>query len=168
MFNRNISKSFVKKIWTNILKIMFEFLKMIKKVKKLYFKINLFWVARIVIVDTELNASSRTSQTKVKLKNRLSQLFILRSFLSLSKNVVFTFITFKFSKNLKINFHLQTFRAMRQSAFIVKIFDFSFNDIRKFREFDRRQLFHRFKKNISFNKLSFSSKQLIIKSSFEN
>ena len=63
---------------------------------------------------------------------------------------------------------MRAFRAMRRSVFIIKIFDFSFNDMKKFRKSDRRQLFHRFEKNASFNKSSFSLKQLIIESSFEN
>ena len=42
LLNQNTSKLFVKKIWTNTLKIMSEFLKMIKKAKKLCFEINSF------------------------------------------------------------------------------------------------------------------------------
>ena len=57
---------------------------------------------------------------------------------------------------------------MRQFIFVVEIFDFSFDDMKKLRESDRRQLFHRFKRNVSFNKSSSSSEQLIIKNSFEN
>ena len=168
LFNQNTLKLFIKKIWTNTLKIMSEFLKIIKKAKKLYFKINSFWVAKIVIADIESNASSKTSQTKIKSKNHSSQLFISRSSLSLSKNVVFTFIAFKFLKDLKINSRLQTFRAMRRFVFVIKILNFSFNDMKELREFNRRQLFHRFEKNASLNRSSSSSKQLIIKSSFEN
>ena len=92
---------------------MSEFLKIIKKAKKLYFEVNSFWVAKIVIVDTESSASSKTNQTKIKSKSRSSQLFILRSFLSLSKSVVSAFIVFEFSKDLKTDFRLQIFRAMR-------------------------------------------------------
>ena len=64
------------------------------------------------------------SQTKIKLKNRSSQLFISKSSLSLSKNVVSAFIAFQILKDLKIDFRLQIFRAMRQSVFIAKILDF--------------------------------------------
>ena len=152
----------------NTLKIMSKFLKMIKKAKKLYFKINLFWVAKIVIVDIESSASSRTSQIRIKSKNRSSQSFILRSFLSLSKSVVFAFIAFKFSKDLKTDSRLQTFRAMRRFTSVAEILDSFFDDMKKLRESDRRQLFHRFERNASLNKSLFSSKQLIIKSSFEN
>ena len=136
---------------------MSEFLKMIKKVKKLCFEINLFWIAKIVIVDIKLNVSSRTSQTKVKLKSCSSQLFILRSFLSLSKNVVFTFIAFEFLKNLKIDFCLQIFRAMRRFASVVEIFDSFSDDMKKLRESDRRQLSHRFERNVSLDRSSSSS-----------
>ena len=147
---------------------MFKFLKMIKKAKKLYFEINLFWVAKIAIIDTKLSALSKTSQTKIKSKSRSSQSFILRSLLSLSKSVISIFIAFKFLKNLKTDFRLQIFRTMRQFVFIIKILDFSSDDIKKFRKFDRRQLFHRFEKDVLFGKLSSSSKQLIIEDSFEN
>ena len=157
LLNQNTSKSFVKKIRTNILKIMSEFLKMIKKAKKLCFEINSFWAAKIATADTELSASSRTSQTRIKSKNRSSQSFISRSFLSLSKNVVFAFIAFEFSKDLKTNSRLQTFRAMRRSAFIIEIFDSSSDDMKKLRESDRRQLFHHFEKDVSFDKSSSSS-----------
>ena len=168
MLNRNTSKSFVKKIRANILKTMFKFLKIIKKAKKLCFEINSFWIAKIVIVDTELNALSRTSQTRIKSKNRSSQSFISRSLLSLSKSVVFAFITFKFLKNLKTDSRLQTFRAMRRFIFIAEILNSFFNDMKKLRESDRRQLFYRFERNASLDELLSSSKQLIIKSSFEN
>ena len=57
---------------------------------------------------------------------------------------------------------------MRQSVSVIKNFDFSFNDMKELRESNRRQLFYRFEKNVSLNKSLFSSKQLIIKSSFEN
>ena len=168
LFKRNTSRLFVKKIQTNTLKIMFEFLKMIKKAKKLYFEINSFWVAKIATVDIKLNTSSKISQIKVKSKNRLSQLFISKSFLSLSKNVISSFIAFEFSKNLKTDFRLQIFRAMCRSVSVAEILDFSFNNIKKLQEFDRRQLFHRFEKDASFDRSSSSSKQLIIESSFEN
>ena len=56
---------------------------------------------------------------------------------------------------------------MRRSASIIKISNFFSDDMKKFRESDRRQLFHRFEKNASFDKLSFSSEQLIIENSFE-
>ena len=97
------------------------------------------------------------SQTRIQSKNRSSQLFISKLLLSLSKSIVFVFITFEFLKNLKTDFRLQIFRAMRRSAFIAEIFDFSFNDMKKLREFNRRQLFHRFEKNASLDKSSFSS-----------
>ena len=61
LLNRNISRSFVKKIRTNTLKTMFKFLKIIKKAKKLCFEINSFWVAKIAIINTESSASSKTS-----------------------------------------------------------------------------------------------------------
>ena len=47
LFNRNILKSFVKKIQTNILKIMFKFLKMIKKANlKINFRLQIFRAMR--------------------------------------------------------------------------------------------------------------------------
>ena len=95
------------------------------------------------------------------------QSFILRSFLSLSKSVVFAFIAFEFSKNLKTDSRLQIFRAMRRSVSVAEILDSFFNDIKELRESDRRQLFHRFERNALLNKSSFSSKQLIIENSFE-
>ena len=103
---------------------MSEFLKIIKKVKKLCFEVNSFWIAKIVTVDIKSNALSKTSQTRIKSKNRSSQLFISRLFLSLSKSVIFTFIAFKFSKDSKTNSCLQTFRTMRRFTFIVEISDF--------------------------------------------
>ena len=57
---------------------------------------------------------------------------------------------------------------MRRFVSVAEIFDFSSDDMRELRESDRRQLFHRFKKNASLDRSSFSLKQLIIKSSFEN
>ena len=57
---------------------------------------------------------------------------------------------------------------MRRSVFVIKILNFSSDDMKKLREFNRRQLFYCFERNASLNKSSFSSKQLIIKSSFEN
>ena len=42
LFNRNTSKSFIKKIKANILKIMFEFLNAIKQTEKWYFEIKSF------------------------------------------------------------------------------------------------------------------------------
>ena len=93
---------------------------------------------------------------------------MLKSFLLLSKNVVFAFIIFKFLKNLKTDSRLQIFRAMRQFIFIAEILDFFFNNMRELRESDRQQLSHCFERNALFNKLLFSSEQLIIKSSFEN
>ena len=57
---------------------------------------------------------------------------------------------------------------MRRFIFITEISDFSSDNMKELREFNRRQLFHHFEKDVSFNKSSFSSKQLIIKSSFEN
>ena len=168
MLNRNTSRLFVEKIWANILKIMFKFLKMIKKAKKLCFEVNLFWVAKIAIINIESNASSRTSQTRIKSKNRSSQSFISRSFLSLSKSVVFAFIAFEFLKNLKTNSRLQTFRVMRRSASVAEISDSSFNDMKKFWKSNRRQLSHRFERDASLNRSSSSSEQLIIESSFEN
>ena len=168
MLNRNTSRSFVKKIRTNTLKTMFKFLKMIKKAKKLCFEINLFWVAKIVIADIESSASSKTNQIKFKSKSRSSQSFISRSFLLLSKDVVFTFIAFEFSKDLKTDSRLQIFRAMRRFIFVAEILDSFFDEIKKLRESDRRQLFHCFERNVSFDRSSFSSEQLIIESSFEN
>ena len=96
------------------------------------------------------------------------QLFISRSLLSLSKNVVSAFIAFEFLKNLKTDSRLQIFRAMRRFIFVAEIFNSFFNDMKKLRESDRRQLFHHFERNASFNKSSFSSEQLIIENSFEN
>ena len=84
------------------------------------------------------------------------------------KSVVFAFIAFEFLKNLKTDFHLQIFRAMRRSVSVTEIFDSFFDNMKKFRESDRQQLFHRFKENASFDKSSSSSKQLIIENSFEN
>ena len=96
------------------------------------------------------------------------QSFISKSLLSLSKNVVFAFIIFEFLKDLKTDFRLQIFRAMRRFVSIAEIFDFSSDDMKKLRESDRRQLFHRFEKDVSLDKSSSSSKQLIIENSFEN
>ena len=158
LLNRNTSRSFVKKIRANTLKTMSEFLKMIKKAKKLCFEINSFWAAKIATADTESSASSRTSQTRIKSKNRSSQSFISRSLLSLSKSVVFIFIAFEFLKDLKTNSRLQIFRAMRRSVSVAEIFNFSFNDMKKLQESDRRQLFHRSKRNASLNKSSSLSK----------
>ena len=67
-----------------------------------------------------------------------------------------------------MNSRLQIFRAMRRFVFIAEISDSSFNDMKKFRKFNRRQLSHRFERNASFDKSLFSSKQLIIENSFEN
>ena len=97
---------------------------MIKKAKKLCFEINLFWIAKIIAADTESSASSRTNQIKIKSKSCSSQSFILRSLLSLSKSVVSAFIAFEFSKNLKTDSRLRTFRTMRRSVSVIEIFDF--------------------------------------------
>ena len=86
----------------------------------------------------------------------------------LSKNVVLTFITFKFSKNLKTDFRLQIFCVMRRSVSVAEILDSPFNDMKKFRESNRQQLFYRFEKDVSLDRSSFLSKQLFIKNSFEN
>ena len=147
---------------------MFEFLKTIKKAKKLNFEINLFWVAKIVIIDIKSSASSKTNQIKIESKSCLSQSFILKSLLSLSKNVVFTFIAFEFSKNLKTDFRLQIFCVMRWFVSVAEIFNSFSDDMKKLRESDRQQLFHRFKRNASLDKSLFSLKQLIIENSFEN
>ena len=96
------------------------------------------------------------------------QLFILKSFLSLSKSVVSAFIAFEFSKDLEINSRLQTFRVMRRSISVTEIFDSFSDDMKKLREFNRRQLSHRFEKDVLFNRSSSSLKHLIIKSFFEN
>ena len=57
---------------------------------------------------------------------------------------------------------------MRESVSIAEISDFSSDDIKKLRESSRRQLSHRFKRNVSLDRSSFSLKQLIIKSFLEN
>ena len=57
---------------------------------------------------------------------------------------------------------------MRRFVSVAEIFDSFFNDMKKLREFDCRQLFYRFERNVSLDKSSSSSKQLIIKISFEN
>ena len=97
----------------------------------------MFWVAKIAVVDIKLNASLKTSQIKVKSKNRSSQLFISRSFLLLSKDVIFAFIAFEFSKDLKTDSRLQIFRAMPWFISIIKIFDFFSDDLKELQEFDR-------------------------------
>ena len=168
LFNRNTSKSFIKKIRANTLKTMSKFLKIIKKVKKLCFEINSFWAAKIVTVDTESNVSSKINQTKVKSKSYFSQSFISRLLLSLLKSVVFAFIVFEFSKDSKTNFRLQIFRAMRRSVSVVNVSNSFSDNMKKLRESDRQQLFYRFEKNASLDKSSSSSKQLIIENSFEN
>ena len=96
------------------------------------------------------------------------QSFISRSLLLLSKNVVSAFIAFEFLKDLKTNSRLRAFRAMRRFIFITEILDSSSDEMKKLRESDRRQLFHRVERNASFDRSSFSSKQLIIENSLEN
>ena len=68
---------------------------------------------------------------------------------------------------MQVDFRLQAFRAMRRSAFVITIQDFSFRDLNEFRETCRHQLSRRVKRNVLFDKLSSSSKQLIIKSFIE-
>ena len=57
---------------------------------------------------------------------------------------------------------------MRQFTSVTEILDSFSDDMKKLRESDRRQLFHRFKRNASLDKSSSSSEQLIIENSFEN
>ena len=68
---------------------------------------------------------------------------------------------------MQINFRLQAFCAMRRSVFIITIQNFFFRDLKKLREVHRHQLSRRVEKDVSFDKLSSSSKQLIIKSFIE-
>ena len=68
---------------------------------------------------------------------------------------------------MQIDFRLQTFCAMRQSASVITIQNFFFHDLNEFRKVRRHQLFRRVKRNISFNKSSSSSKQLIIENLIE-
>ena len=64
LFNRNTSRSFIKKIKMNILKIMFEFLNAIKQVKRWCFEINSFWIAENVIVDYSISSSKANKEKK--------------------------------------------------------------------------------------------------------
>ena len=162
LFNRNTSRSFIKKIKTNILKIIFEFLNAIKQIKKWYFKIKSFWAAKGVVVN-RLISFSKINKKKKNQKSHSSQSFILRSFLHRSKNVFFDFIIFHFLKKVQIDFRLQAFRAMRRSAFIITIQNSSFHDLNEFRKARHHQLFCCIKKNVLFDKSSSPSKQLIIK-----
>ena len=57
---------------------------------------------------------------------------------------------------------------MRRSVSVAEISDASSDDMKKLREFSRRQLSYRFEKNVSLDKSSSSSEQLIIENSFEN
>ena len=57
---------------------------------------------------------------------------------------------------------------MRRFIFIAEILNSSSDEMKEFRKSDRRQLFHRVERNALFDKSSSSSKQLIIKNSFEN
>ena len=68
---------------------------------------------------------------------------------------------------MQINFCLQVFRVMRRSASVITIQNFSFHDLSEFRKARHHQLFRRIEKNILFNKLSSSSKQLIIENFIE-
>ena len=47
---------------------------------------------------------------------------------------------------------------MRRSVFVAEIFNSFFNDMKEFRESDRRQLSYYFEKNASLNKSLFSLK----------
>ena len=89
-------------------------------------------------------------------------MFILKSFLHRSKNVFSDFIVFHFLKKMQIDFRLQAFRVMRQFVFVIMIQNFSFHDLNEFRKVCRYQLSRRVERNVLFNKLSSSSKQLII------
>ena len=80
LFNRNTSKFFIKKIKTNILKIMSEFLNAIKQIEKWCFKIKLFWITESVVADN-LISFSKASKEKSNQKSHSSQPFISRSFL---------------------------------------------------------------------------------------
>ena len=59
-----MSRSFIKKIKTNILKIMFEFLNAIKQVEKWCFEIKLFWIAENVVVNHSISSSKTNKEKK--------------------------------------------------------------------------------------------------------
>ena len=120
LFSRNTSKFFIKKIKTNILKTMFEFLNTIKQIEKWCFEIKLFWTAESVVAENSI-FFSKINKNKNNQKSHSSQSFISRSFLHQSKNIVFDFIIFHFLKKMQVDFRLQAFRAMRRFVFVVTI-----------------------------------------------
>ena len=63
---------------------------------------------------------------------------------------------------MQVDSCLQAFRAMRRSAFVTAIQNSSFRDLNELREARRHQLSRRVEKNVSSDKSSSSSKQLII------
>ena len=64
LFNRNTSRSFIKKIKTNILKIMSEFLNVIKQIERWCFKIKLFWTAENVVADRSISSSKTNNKNR--------------------------------------------------------------------------------------------------------
>ena len=166
LFSRNTSRSFIKKIKANILKIMSGFLDTIKQTERWCFKIKSFWTAKDVVADRSISFS-KTNKEKENQKNHSSQPFISRSFLHRSENVFSDFTAFHFSKKMQIDFRLQAFRAMRRSAFVIAIQNFSSRDLNELRKARRHQLFRRAEKNVSFDRSPSPSKQLIIKNLIE-
>ena len=120
LFSRNTSRLFIKKIKTNILKIMSEFLNAVKQIKKWCFKIKSFWTAKNVVAESSIS-SSKINKDKNNQKSYSSQSLISRSFLHRLKNIVFDFIAFHFLKKMQVDSRLQTFRVMRRSVFVVII-----------------------------------------------
>ena len=68
---------------------------------------------------------------------------------------------------MQVDFRLQVFRAMRRSASVIIIQNFFSRDLNEFRKARHHQLFRRIERNVSFDKSSSSSKQLIIKNFIE-
>ena len=133
LFSRNTSRFFIKKIKTNILKIMFKFLSAIKQVERWYFKIKSFWITESVVADNSISFSKTSKETNNQ-KNHSSQSFISKSLLHSFENVVFDFIAFHSSKEMQVDFRLQTFRAMRRSASVITIQNSFSRDLKKFRK----------------------------------
>ena len=65
---------------------------------------------------------------------------------------------------MQVDFRLQAFRAMRRSTSVIIIQNFSFYDLNEFQKTRCHQLSCRVERNVLFDRLLSSSKQLIIKS----
>ena len=68
---------------------------------------------------------------------------------------------------MQIDSRLQVFRAMRRSASVIAIQDFFSRDLNELRKVRRHQLSRRVERNVSLDKSSSPSKQLIIESFIE-